>query len=54
MKAGGRILTPGRERLTLRRVMVVKQIAVSLVLVVAALLFVRSFVKLITFDPGMR
>jgi predicted permease len=34
--------------------MVVTQIAVSLVLLVAALLFVRSFHKLITFDAGMR
>jgi hypothetical protein len=34
--------------------MVVTQIAVSLVLLVAALLFVRSFRNLITFEPGMR
>lgn len=34
--------------------MVVTQISVSLVLLVAALLFVRSFRNLMTFDPGMR
>jgi hypothetical protein len=31
-----------------------EQIAVSLVLVLAALLFVRSFRNLMTFNPGMR
>jgi putative ABC transport system permease protein len=34
--------------------MVVTQVAFSLVLLVGALLFVRSFRNLITFDPGMR
>ncbi|MGA3041395.1 MAG: ABC transporter permease [Bryobacteraceae bacterium] len=54
MKAGGRGMTAGRERFSLQRLMVVTQIAVSLVLLVAALLFVRSFRNLTTFDPGMR
>ncbi len=54
MKAGGRGLTATRERFTLRRVMVAAQIAVCLVLLVGALLFVRSFRNLITLDPGMR
>ena len=54
MKAGGRGLTAGRERSSLQRLMVVTQISVSLVLLVAALLFVRSFRNLMTFDPGMR
>jgi predicted permease len=54
MKAGGRGLTAGRERFTLRRFMVAVQIAVCLVLLVGALLFVRSFRNLITLDPGMR
>jgi predicted permease len=54
MKAGGRGLTAGRERFSLQRLMVVTQISVSLVLLVAALLFVRSFRNLMTFDPGMR
>ncbi len=53
MHSGGRT-TVGRERLSLQQLMVVTQIAVSLVLLVAALLFVRSFRNLMTFDPGMR
>jgi len=47
-------MTGGRERFSLQRIMVVTQIAVSLVLLVGALLFVRSFRNLMTFDPGMR
>jgi putative ABC transport system permease protein len=54
MKAGGRGIAGGRERFSIQRVMVVTQISVSLVLLVAALLFVRSFHKLMTFDPGFR
>ncbi len=54
MKSGGRSMTGGRERFSVQRLMVVTQIAVSLVLLVAALLFVRSFRNLITFDPGFR
>lgn len=54
MKAGGRGMTGGRERFSMQRLMVVTQIAVSLVLLVAALLFVRSFRNLMTFNPGMR
>ena len=47
-------MTGSREHFSLQRLMVVTQIAVSLVLLAGALLFVRSFRKLITFDPGMR
>lgn len=54
MRAGSRGLTAGRERFSMQRAMVVTQIAVSLVLLVGALLFVRSFRNLMTFDPGMR
>jgi predicted permease len=54
MKTGGRGLTLGRDRLVVQRSMVVMQIAVSLVLLVAALMFVRSFRNLMTFDPGVR
>lgn len=54
MRAGSRGLTAGRERFSMQRAMVVTQIAVSLVLLVAALLFVRSFRNLTTLDPGMR
>ncbi|PYV24634.1 MAG: hypothetical protein DMG24_10920, partial [Acidobacteria bacterium] len=54
MKSRGRGLTGGRERFSMQRLMVVTQIAVSLVLLVGAFLFVRSFRNLMTFDPGMR
>lgn len=54
MKAGGRGNTAGRERFSTQRAMVVTQIAVSVVLLVGAFLFVRSFYNLMTFDPGMR
>ena len=53
LAAGGRTTT-GQRRFSTDRLMVVTQIAVSLVLLVAALLFVRSFRNLMTFDPGMR
>ena len=54
MKTGGRGLSAGRDRLAVQRTMVVMQIAVSLVLLVAALMFVRSFRNLVSFDPGIR
>jgi predicted permease len=54
MKAAGRGLTAGYQRFLAQRLLVVIQIAVSLVLLVGALLFVRSFRNLMTFDPGMR
>ena len=54
MKAGGRGTTGSRERFSMQRLLVVTQVSVSLVLLVGALLFVRSFRNLMTFDPGMR
>jgi len=54
MKAGGRGLTAGRERLLLRRGLIVSQIALSLVLLVAALLFVRTFRNLVNLDAGFQ
>lgn len=54
MKAGTRGITAGRERFSLQRIMVTAQIAISLVLLTAGLLFVRSFRNMLTFDPGMR
>lgn len=54
MKSGGRGMTTGRESFSLQRVMVVAQIAVCLVLLAGAALFIRSFRNLMTFDPGMR
>ncbi len=54
MRAGGRGLTAGRERFGLRRVLVVAQVSLSLVLLVGALLFVRSLQKLTAVDAGFR
>lgn len=54
LRSGGRGMTGGRQRFSLQRFMVVTQMSVSLVLVVSAFLFVRSFRNLVTFDPGMR
>ncbi|MPY89993.1 MAG: FtsX-like permease family protein [Luteitalea sp.] len=54
MKAGGQTLTAGRERRRFQRMLVVSQIAVSLVLLVGALLFMRTFHNLVTLDPGFR
>ena len=54
LKTAGRGLTAGRERFSLRRVLVVVQVALSLVLVAGALLFSRSLNKLMTVDAGFR
>ncbi|MGA7413859.1 MAG: ABC transporter permease [Bryobacteraceae bacterium] len=54
LKGSSRSTTAGRERNGLRRGLVVSQIALSLVLVFAALLFSRSFVNLITAEAGFR
>ena len=54
MRASGRGLTGGREKFSLRRVLVVAQVAMSLVLLAGALLFVRSLLKLLAIDPGFR
>ena len=54
MRSGGRGSTDGRDRHALQRALVIGQIAVSLVLVVGAVLFVRSFYNLTTFDAGVR
>src|SRR5262249_37751200 len=54
MKAGSRGLSDTRERFGLRRALVVLQVSLSLVLVVVALLFVRSLRNLTHLDPGFR
>ena len=54
MRSGGRGMTGGRERFSMQRLLVLAQISVSLVLLVGALLFVRSFHALMTIDTGMR
>jgi len=52
MKAAGRGLTAGRERFSLRRGLVVFQVAVSVVLVAGAFFFARSLNKLLNLDAG--
>ncbi len=45
MRASGRGLTAGREKFSLRRMLVVAQVAMSLVLLAGAMLFVRSLAE---------
>ncbi|HYK36452.1 ABC transporter permease [Alloacidobacterium sp.] len=52
MKASGRGVTSGRNHFALRRILVVSQVALSLVLLVGALLFARSFRNLMTVNVG--
>jgi predicted permease len=54
MKSGGRGMTAGRERFSLRRGLLVAQVALSLVLVAGALLFSRSLGNLLTVETGFR
>jgi predicted permease len=54
LKSGERGILGNRQRFFVQRLMVITQIAVSMVLLVAALLFVRSYRNLMTLDPGMR
>ncbi|HEX7781060.1 MAG TPA: FtsX-like permease family protein, partial [Vicinamibacterales bacterium] len=54
MKAAGRGLTADRARFGTSRVLVATQVALSLVLIVGALLFVRTLRNLTTLDPGFR
>ncbi len=54
LKGGSRGTTAGPERFSFQRLLVVSQIAVSVVLLVGAQLFVRSFRNLATLDPGFR
>jgi putative ABC transport system permease protein len=52
MRASGRTSTANREKFGLRRALVAGQVALSLLLLVGALLFVRSFHNLLTTDAG--
>jgi len=54
LKSGARGMAGSRERFSVQRFMVVTQVAVSMVLLVGALLFVRSYRNLVTTNPGMR
>ena len=54
MKSGGRGIAGGGARLSVRRALVVSQVALSLVLLVGSLLFVRSLRNLLSLDAGFR
>ncbi|MBI4907384.1 MAG: ABC transporter permease [Acidobacteria bacterium] len=54
VRAGGRGSTSGRDRFVLRRSLVVMQVALSMVLLAGALLFVRSLYKVMGADAGFR
>ncbi|MGB6877568.1 MAG: ABC transporter permease [Candidatus Acidiferrales bacterium] len=54
LKTGGRGSTGGHERFRLQRILVASQVALSLVLLAGALLFVRSLRNLMTRDPGFQ
>jgi putative ABC transport system permease protein len=54
LKEGSRGTTEGRGRFGFRRILVVSQIALSLTLLVGALLFARSLAKLTAVETGFR
>jgi predicted permease len=54
MKAAARSLTMDRRRFGFQRLLVVVQVSISLVLVAGAFVFVASFRRLVTMDPGFR
>src|SRR4030095_7530082 len=54
MKAGSRGTSDSRDRFGLRRALVVLQVALSVVLIVGALLFARSLYNLTSLDGGFR
>jgi predicted permease len=54
MQSGSRSSTDSAERFAVRRALVVLQVALSMVLVVGAVLFARSLRNLVTLDPGFQ
>ena len=54
MKASGRGATAGRDRFLFRRALVVSQVALSLVLLIGAFLFVRTFRNLLALNAGFQ
>jgi predicted permease len=54
IRSGGRSVTAGPERFSLRRFLVVAQVSLSLVLLAGALLFTRSLRNLLTTDAGFK
>jgi len=54
LRSSGRGQAGGRDRFALRRSLIVSQVALSLVLVATALLFVRTFQNLVSVNPGFQ
>jgi putative ABC transport system permease protein len=54
LQSGSRGMTGGRERFSLRRILVVSQVALSVVLLMTALLFARSLRNLTTLNIGFQ
>ena len=54
LRSFGRGNTATRGRFSYQRLLVAAQVCVSFTLVAGALLFVRSFQKMVTFDPGFQ
>jgi predicted permease len=54
LKSGERGVVGNRERFSAQRALVIAQIAVSMILLVGALLFIRSYRNLLTLNPGIR
>ncbi|MCW5966353.1 MAG: ABC transporter permease [Bryobacterales bacterium] len=52
IRSEGRSVSAGREKFGLRRALVATQVAISLVLIVGAFLFIRSLNNLLSTDPG--
>jgi predicted permease len=52
LREGGRALSQGRERLRARKILVVVQVAMALVLLICSGLMIRSFLALTHVDPG--
>src|SRR5262249_47375980 len=54
LRSSGRGMSASRERLGLRRILVVSQVALSLILLIGALLFVRSLQNIMSVSAGFR
>ena len=52
LKADGKIFGQKRRRINLRDALVISQLAMSMVLLICAALFVRSLQQAVSFDPG--